>query len=121
MRFTEYTAGPDGPSAMPGELPPATAYNFAAEYSVDEAVAAGTKTVFFNPPVVNYLDNFNPLLPGMVVPLGFYDPTVAEWVADVDGRVVEILSVVDGKAELDVEGSGVPASAAELAALGISD
>src|SRR5690606_15753725 len=37
IRATEFTVGERGPSAMPGELPLPTAYNYAFELSVDEA------------------------------------------------------------------------------------
>ena len=37
IRATEFTIGANGPAAMPGELPPTSAYTYAVEYSVDEA------------------------------------------------------------------------------------
>ncbi|TMK65244.1 MAG: hypothetical protein E6G53_06375, partial [Actinobacteria bacterium] len=39
VRATEYTVGQSGPAAMPGELPANSAYTYAADYSVDEALA----------------------------------------------------------------------------------
>ncbi len=37
IRATEFTIGANGPAAMPGELPPTSAYTYAVEYSIDEA------------------------------------------------------------------------------------
>lgn len=36
VRATEYTVGPMGTMAMPGDLPPTSAYTYASEYSVDK-------------------------------------------------------------------------------------
>ncbi|HKV12918.1 MAG TPA: carboxypeptidase-like regulatory domain-containing protein, partial [Thermoanaerobaculia bacterium] len=58
VRATEYTVGPNGPAAMPGPLPATTAYTYAVELSVDEAVAAGAKEVTFSKPVLSYVENF---------------------------------------------------------------
>ena len=40
-RATEYTVGANATAAMPAMLPPISAYTYAAELSVDEAIAAG--------------------------------------------------------------------------------
>ena len=45
VRLTEYSVGPRGPMAMPGTLPPQSAYTYCVELSADEAVAAGAKSV----------------------------------------------------------------------------
>ena len=58
VRSTEFTQGANGVEAMPGQLPPATAYTYAAEFSLDEAAAAGATDVRFSKPVATYLDNF---------------------------------------------------------------
>ena len=57
IRATEFTIGDSGPAAMPGELPPTSAYTYAVEYSVDEANAQQAVDVEFNKPVVTYVDN----------------------------------------------------------------
>ncbi len=44
-----------------------------------------------------------------------------EWVAVDSGRVIQILSITGGLADLDLDGSGQPADASALAALGITD
>ena len=63
-----------------------------------------------------------PRLPvGLRVPFGFYDRTKAAWVAAEDGRIVQLLSFTGGMADLDVDGTGLAASPAALAALGITD
>ena len=121
VRATEYTVGPGGPAAMPGELPPASGYTYAVELSADEAMAAGATEVRFSQPVIQYLENFLGLDVGTLVPAGFYDRVHAMWVAADDGRVVGIVSVTAGAADLDVDGDGVADVGAALAALGITD
>ncbi|PKN43979.1 MAG: hypothetical protein CVU63_11585 [Deltaproteobacteria bacterium HGW-Deltaproteobacteria-20] len=58
VHVTEYTVGERGPDAMPAELPPTTGYTYAVEYTAEEAVAAGAKTVEFDPPLISYVENF---------------------------------------------------------------
>ncbi|MBK8013050.1 MAG: RHS domain-containing protein [Deltaproteobacteria bacterium] len=122
LRITEYTVGPRGLSAMPGALPPESAYTYAVELSADEALAAGATEVRFSQPVPLYVENFLEFPVGIDVPLGYYDRRQARWIPSDDGRVIAILSIdADGRAVLDVDGSGVAADAAALVALGISE
>lgn len=120
VRATEFTVGPNGPKAMPGELPAGTAYTYCVELSVDEAEAAGARTVEFSQPVPVYVENFMGFPVGSRVPLGYYDRSKLAWVGMPDGRVIEVTGVTGGLADLDVDGLG-PADAAKLAGLGISD
>ncbi len=119
VRATEYTVGADGPNAMPGELPPTTGYTYAAELSVDEV--GFDEEVRFNQPVAFYVDNFLAFPVGGIVPVGYYDRKTAAWIASDNGRVISILSIEGGMAALDVNGQGLAATEAELAALGISE
>lgn len=121
VRATEYTVGANGPQAMPAELPPNSAYTYAAEFSIDEATAAGASGVVFSGPVLSYNENFANLPIGTTVPMGYYDRGQGLWIASAGGRVLRILSVNSGMADLDVDGSGQPATPAALAALGITD
>ena len=121
VRATEYTVGPDGPSAMPDVLPEASAYTYAVEFSVDEADAAGARGVRFSAPVVNYVENFLDFPVGTPVPVGWYDADAAEWKAAPDGRVVQVVRVEGGRALLDVDGSKRPSGKAALDALGVTD
>lgn len=121
VRATEYTVGPNGPAAMPGPLPTTTAYTYAVELSVDEAVAAGAKEVRFSQPVLSYVENFLGFPVGEAVPAGYYDRTLGAWVPSDNGRVIAVLSVTGGLAELDLDGSGAPADPLALEALGITD
>ncbi|MCA1557359.1 MAG: DUF4214 domain-containing protein, partial [Acidobacteria bacterium] len=121
VRATEFTVGPNGPRTMPGDLPATSAYTYAVEFSTDEAVALGATRVQFSQPVINYLENFLGFPIGISVPVGFYDPAKGVWVADQDGRVVRILSITGGKADLDVDGSNTAADASKLAALGVTE
>jgi len=119
VRATEYTVGPTGAKAMPAPLPPTTAYTYAVELSSDEA--AGTSgTVRFSQPVAFYLENFLGFPVGINVPSGYYDAGKGAWISSDNGRVVKILSVTGGLADLDVAGAGAPADATALAALGIT-
>jgi hypothetical protein len=67
IRATEYTVGTNGPGAMPAVLPPSSAYTYCAEFSADEALAAGA-TIEFDRPVITYVDNFLGFPVGGVVP-----------------------------------------------------
>lgn len=121
VRATEYTVGEAGRSAMPGELPPTSGYTYAVELSVDEAVNAGAKSVEFSQPLPTYVDNFLNFPVGIDVPSGFYDLDQARWIPSEDGRIVQILNVVNGRAVLDVTGSGTDATSSDLAELEITD
>ncbi|RKZ61438.1 MAG: hypothetical protein DRQ99_20435, partial [Candidatus Parabeggiatoa sp. nov. 3] len=121
VRATEYTVGENGPKAMPAPLPPASAYTYAVELSVDQAIAAGATHVDFSQPVPLYVDNFLNFPVGGIVPIGWYDRTKGAWIASDNGRVIQIISINNGLAILDVEGSGQAASASALNELGISD
>jgi len=121
VRATEYTVGDNGPAAMPGPLPPQSAYTYAVELSVDEAIAAGASRVDFNQPLPVYVDNFLGFPAGEIVPAGWYDREKSAWIPSDNGLVIDILAINNGLAELDVDGSGTAADAAALTALGISD
>ncbi len=121
VRATEYTVGEKGPEAMPAPLPPASAYTYAVDLSVDQAIAAGATRVDFSQPVPLYVDNFLGFPVGGIVPVGWYDSVRGAWIPSDNGRVVEIISIVGGLAVLDVDGSGQAASSSALAELGITD
>ena len=92
VRATEYTVGADGDEAMPGELPDTSAYTYAVEFSVDEALEAGATEVRFTKPVTTYVDNFLGFPAGTVVPAGYYDGEKGAWVPAENGVVIKILS-----------------------------
>ena len=107
VRATEFTVGPFGPTAMPGLLPATSAYTYAVELSADEALAAAAVQVTFSQPVIKYLDNFLGFPVGWIVPVGYFDRQRAVWVASDNGRVVKIVAITAGLAELDTDGDGV--------------
>jgi RHS repeat-associated protein len=119
VRATEFTIGASGPAAMPGELPLASAYTYAVEYSVDEA--AGASEIAFDKPVVTYVDNFLAFPAGTRVPMGYYDRERGEWVPAPDGVVIAIVGEQGGRALVDVDGDGQADSGAKLDAHGIDD
>ena len=120
VRATEFTVGAKGPPAMPGQLPPASAYTFAAEFSIDEAVAAGATTVTFNQPVPTYVENFLNFPAGTTVPSGFYDRVKGQWIPSQNGVVIKIVSITAGTADLDVTGDGIADTGTALTDLGIT-
>ena len=120
VRATEYTVGDNGPQAMPAPLPPTSAYTYAVDLSVDQAIAAGATRVDFSQPVPLYVDNFLDFPVGIPVPVGLYDYTRSAWVPSDDGRVIGIISIDNGLAILDVDGNGQAASTSALAELGIT-
>lgn len=121
VRVTEYTVGANGRKSMPASLPPTTAYTYAAEYSVDEALAAGATTVEFNQPVFAYVDNFLNFPVGTLVPIGWYDSQAAAWKPMENGLVIKILGVENGLALLDLDNSNQPATPEILAEWGITE
>ena len=118
VRATEYTVGAFGPEAMPAPLPPASGYTYAVEFSVDEARAAGATDVRFDQPVYQYVENFLNIDVGANVPSGYYDREKAAWVASDNGRVVKIVAITGGLADIDTDGDG---TADNAPALGITD
>lgn len=122
IRATEYTVGSLGPETMPGPLPPASGYTYAVDLNADEATDAGATGITFSKPVVFYVDNFLNFPPGTNAPVGWFDPNKAAWIPTQSGVVIKILSIdSQGLADLDVSGSGTPASTTTLSALGITD
>ncbi len=121
VRATEYTVGPRGPAAMPGVLPSNSGYTYAVELSLDEAQAAGATSVQFSQPVPVYVDNFLGFAVGMDVPAGYFDQQKGRWVPSANGRVIKILGVTGGLADIDITGDGVADGAPALTAIGIND
>ena len=120
VRATEYTVGDNGPEAMPGKLPAASAYTYAVELSADEAIAAGVNHVNFNQPVPVYVTNFLDFPIGIAVPTGYYDQVTAKWIPYDSGLIIKILSIANGVAKLDVDGSGNAATETQLSELNIT-
>jgi RHS repeat-associated protein len=128
VRATEFTVGPNGPTAMPGPLPPTTAYTYCVELTADEAldadsiqfVQAQNTSVPQSMPL--YLENFINFPVGTTVPMGYYDRKLGEWMPSANGRIVQILDIVNGSAVLATTTSGgVPVhDAADETALGVT-
>ena len=121
VRATEYTVGDTGPLAMPGELPPTSAYTYAVELSIDEALAAGATAVRFSEPVPLYVENFIGFPVGEAVPVGFYDRQQGVWKAEENGQVIALVATSGPLAEIDSDGDGLADDPTTLAALGITD
>ncbi|MEM7706890.1 MAG: RHS repeat-associated core domain-containing protein [Pseudomonadota bacterium] len=120
VRATEYTVGPTGPAAMPGSLPSTSAYTYAVELSVDEAMAEGARTVAFDQPIPLYVENYIGVPVGAAVPVAYYDSDRSAWVAEPDGLALEILATDNGLATLDLDGDGLADDDSSLADLGIT-
>lgn len=118
VRATEYTMGENGPESMPAPLPPQVGYTYCVEMSVDEALAAGATDVRFSQPLYFYVDNFLGFPVGMAVPAGYYDRGKGQWIPSDNGRVVKIVSITGGKADIDTDGDD---AADNNSSLGITD
>jgi len=114
VRVTEYTVGPNGLRTMPAPLPPASAYTYAAELSADEVIAAGATDLRFSQAVPFYLENFLGFPVGLAVPMASYDRARGAWIPSRNGRVVQIVSVTGGLANLDITGDGAADDATPL-------
>jgi RHS repeat-associated protein len=120
VRATEFTVGAGGVQRMAAQLPPSTGYTYMTELSIDQAVAAGASRVTFSAPVISYVDDFIGLPAGQLVPNGAYDRDDGRWVGAGDGVVLKVVSITDGRADLDLAGDG--AAHPELyARFGITD
>lgn len=118
IRATEYTVGANGPATMPGPLPAQVGYTYAVELSADEAP---NQEVRFSQPVITYVENFLNFPVGSIVPVGYYDRAKATWIPSDNGRIIKILSIAGGLANLDTNGDSAADDAATLAALGVTD
>lgn len=100
---TEFTT----PETMPGVLPDTSAYTYCADLTV--AGVADNESVSFDNDVIMYVDNFLNFDIGEIVPIGYYDRLLGEWVGSKNGVVVELLDsdndgLVDG---VDYTGDGI--------------
>jgi len=130
VRVSEYSLRRTGPAAMPAQLPPTSAYTFAAELELSGALDLGAERVdftdgFMDMVVPVYVDNFLGFPVGTGVPSGYYDRSRGVWVPSDDGRVVRVVGITDGKADLavtqqDAE-AGEPSGWQELRDLGVTD
>ncbi|MCQ8119474.1 NHL domain-containing protein [Methylomonas rosea] len=121
LRLTEYTVGANGPAAMPGPLPPSSAYTYAFEMKAEETdVKVDGKDVLFDRAVPFYIDNFLSFPVGTIVPVGYYDRAKATWIPSDNGKVIKIFAVNNGIAEIDSDNDNLADDAAKLSALGIT-
>jgi len=107
IRLTEYTVGDNGPESMPAELPPSSGYTYALEFSADEAINSGATEVRFDKPLFHYVEDFIGFPVGSAVPTGYYDRQQGKWIASENGRVIKVLAITAGLAELDTTGDGL--------------
>lgn len=121
VRATEMTVGETGPAAMVADLPATTAYTYALDLSVDEALARDAVATRFSQDIYLYVENFIGFPVGSPIQNGYFNPRRAMWEAMQNGRVMEILAIEDGRAVLDVTGNGSPSGPTLLAAMNITD
>lgn len=109
MHATEFTVGDVGRSALPGDLPPQSAYTYAVEAGI---VEAGSTSVTFanayNNDVFFYIENFTgaPLDATNAtnqVPAGSYDRTRGVWQPEQNGKVYCIMSTTGGLAHMSID------------------
>ena len=82
--------------------------------------AAGAKEVQFDRPVYVYVDDFIGFPVGSAVPTGYYDRQSGQWIASDNGRVIEILGISGGLAQVDTDGDGLVDDQTQLEALNIT-
>lgn len=120
IRATEFTVGPMGPQAMPGVLPANSGYTYCVDLTADEATMLGATSVEFDKPVYFYVENFLNFDIGIDVPSGFYNKVTGLWEAGPSGRIIKIVSITGGVADLDVTGDDVVDTGGALTALNIT-
>ena len=122
LHFSEYTVSNNGPATMPGPLPPTSSYTYALEITAEEAtIKKGGKDVVFSQSVPMYEDNFLGMPVGIQIPVAYYDRDKNAWIPADDGKVIKILSVTNGLADIDSDGDNAVDSATQLTALKFSD
>ncbi len=88
VNITEYSDGPNGLAQMPGDLPPASGFTYAAEFALTGFQPGEVSFVdgLENPdPVIFYMESF--IMQGIFgvgssVPTGHYDTSAGQWVAN---------------------------------------
>jgi YD repeat-containing protein len=117
LRASEIGVGSPGSRSSIAELPETVASVYSLELSADEAADAAR--VDLSQAASVYVDNFPGLDVGTVLPVGAYDRNAVTWVGVASGRVIALVGENGGLADLDIDGSGTPASTSNLEALGI--
>ncbi|MGO4546233.1 S-layer homology domain-containing protein [Paenibacillus sp. 2TAB23] len=121
LRATEYTVGEQGMKAMPGDLPSYVGYTHAVELSADEAIAARASKVLFNQPLYYYVENYLEFPVGEIVPTGYFDRLLGNWVASNNGKVIRIVSIDNGVAAIDTDGDGNEETEEEMLKFGLTE
>jgi YD repeat-containing protein len=121
LRGTEYGTGAECVRSLPGTLPPTSALGYGIDLAADEAINQHAKSVTFDKPFAMYTSNFLAFSVGGKVPAAYFDSTKGIWIPINNGRVVKIVSITGGMANLDVTGSGTASGQSNLDSLGISN
>jgi RHS repeat-associated protein len=121
LRGTEYGTGAECVRSLPGTLPPTSALGYGIDLAADEAINQHAKSVTFDKPFAMYTSNFLAFSIGSKVPAAYFDSTKGIWIPINNGRVVKIVSITGGMANLDVTGSGTASGQSNLDSLGISN
>ncbi|HTV23630.1 MAG TPA: hypothetical protein VMG12_33300, partial [Polyangiaceae bacterium] len=121
LRASELGVGSDRLTAFPAELPDTASGVYAIELSADEVDASGGAEVELSRAASVYVDDFAGLPVGTSLPFGLHARDTAGWIGASNGRVMRLLGAGSGLADLDIDGSGTPASASSLTALGIDN
>lgn len=119
FQAVEFTATPFGRKAMPADLPPESHYTYAVEYTASQVAEHGALGIrFAGPPVVSYVEDFVGMTVGANVPVGTYNRARGVWEGEPNGRVIKILGVKDGEAQVATEPgrSGLPTERGTLLA-----
>ncbi len=117
VRATEF---PASSQSLPGTMPGNVGLTYAAEFSLDEAIAAGAESVGFDRDVLDYTENFIHMPVGAVVPTAYYDRGAGQWIPSRNGRVIRITAISGGVAQIDADRTPGADSDAALAAKGIT-
>ena len=105
VRIVEYSTDDNDTAAMPGELPPTSAYTFAAEMRLEDGSTVLSPE--FDKAVLVYVDNFLGVDVGQQVPSGSYDETIGAWQQSGNQGTPENGSVLNVNSSGNVETGGV--------------
>jgi len=89
VRATEYTVGENGPQSHACRTALSKRLYIRCRVSVDEAT--GATDVRFDRPVYTYVENFLNFPVGGIVPVGYYNRSLGQWIPSENGIIIKIL------------------------------
>ena len=111
----------NGPEAMPASCRRAAATPMPRSSAWMRPWPRAPPTCASANPLPVYVENFLGFPVGGAVPAGYLRPARGQWIASANGRVIKVLSITGGLADLDLDGNGAAAMPPRLGRAGHHD